>query len=135
MRANEPSGRERRRSQISNRAPVLHRVVAFSQAGHYFVLPIENDHFAQQVRDHHVAIPFMQKARHLQRARDGINMLALQRKALQAAVAAVGHDQHRRIRARVYPQAVRTIDLVVAFARSAEGANEFRFLVVLIDVA
>jgi len=62
-------------------------------------------------------------------------MLSLQRKALQAAVAAVGHHQHRPIRACVYPQAVRTIDLVIAFAWCAEGANEFRFLVVLIDVA
>ena len=59
MRANETSGRERARSQISNRAPVLHRVVALSETGHYFVLTIENDYFAQQVRDHHIAIPFM----------------------------------------------------------------------------
>ena len=60
---------------------------------------------------------------------------SLQRKALQAAIAAVGHDQHWRLRARVHPKAMRTIYLVVPFAQPGKGANKFGLLVVLIDEA
>ena len=62
-------------------------------------------------------------------------MLAIERKPLQAAVAAVGHDQQRRLSARIDPEAVRTIDLIVAFSQSAKGADELSLLVVLVDEA
>ncbi|MFZ0276024.1 MAG: hypothetical protein WA254_11735 [Candidatus Sulfotelmatobacter sp.] len=72
-------------------------------------------------------------------------MFAVESKALQAAVAAVGYDEEWRVitlfipfcfkPARIDPQAVRAIELIVGFAQSAEGANEFGFLAVLIDEA
>ena len=56
-------------------------------------------------------------------------MFALEREALQAAVAAVGHNQQRRLGAGIDPEAVGTIDMVGVFAESRKGANELGVLV------
>ena len=66
-------------------------------------------------RDHHVAIPLVQITRHLRRSENGVNVLAIEREPLQPAVAAVRYHQQRRFSARINPQAVRAINLVVTF--------------------
>src|SRR6185369_1398967 len=130
---NKPPGHKRPRRLSSGCPPIRLRIFAFAQGCHNFILPIENDHLTQQVCDHNVPVALVQETRHLRCALDGIDALPFQRKALQAAIAAVGHDQHWRLCARVHPKAVRTIYLVVPLAESGEGANEFSLLVVLID--
>src|SRR5208282_1219126 len=97
VRANEPAWRECTGSLISNRAPVLTRIFAFAQARDNVVVAVKNCDVTQEVGDDYGSISLVQVTRHLRCAQNRIHVLARQRKALEPAVAPVGHDEKRNL--------------------------------------
>src|SRR5581483_122128 len=107
--------------------PIVFRILAIAQGRGNVIVSIEHHNFAEQVRNYHAFIALVEVARHLCGSEDEVHMLAIERESLKPAVATVGYDQQRCLRARIDPQAVRTVELVITTPQSTEGADEFSF--------
>jgi hypothetical protein len=97
VRTNKSAGRKSSGALIAHRTPFLLGIFAFAEGGDHLVIAIENHNFAEKIGDDNISVALVQIARHLRRSRNAVPMFSVQAEALQAAVAAVGHDEQRDV--------------------------------------
>ena len=93
VRTNKSAGRKSSWALIAHRTPFLLGIFALSESGDNLVIAIQNYNFAEKIGDDNVAVPLVQITRHLRRSGNAVHMFSVEAKALQAAVAAVGHTE------------------------------------------
>src|ERR1017187_1006378 len=133
VRAHELAGREPVACQLPRVAPVAGGIVA--QMLDHLVVAVHQRHPRSQVGNHHVAILEVVEVAGKVRAFDKIDMGAIEREALNAAVPTVRHRQDGFCDTRVHDDAVGAIDFAGFFSFAAERAYVLALAVVLVDVA